>query len=98
MHYLERRPVPEYDGVAQPDADGPPTVVALFLRSLLPIVWNTQAGLLGIDTKIIVSACDMLLAEGVRLLQLELPLATRSIMAGAKTSAVLNSQPPRWAP
>ena len=59
MHYLGRWPVPAYDGVAQPDADGPPAVVALFLRSLLPIVWNTQAGLLGIDPTIIVSARDL---------------------------------------
>lgn len=98
MHNLGRWPVPAYDGVAQPDADGPPAVVALFLCSLLPIVWNTQAGLLGIDPTIIVSARDLVLAEGVRLLQVELPLATRSIMAGAKTSAVLNWEPPRWAP
>ncbi|RZO39171.1 MAG: hypothetical protein EVA87_03040 [Rhodospirillaceae bacterium] len=98
MRYLGSRPAPTYDGVAQPDADGPPAVVALFLRSLLPIVWNTQAGLHGIDPTIIVSARDMVLAEGVRLVQVELPLATRSIMAGAKTSAVLNSEPPRWAP
>ena len=62
MRYLGRRPVPAYDGVAQPDADGPPAVVALLLRSLLPIVWKTQAGLLGIDPAIIESARDMVLA------------------------------------
>ena len=69
-----------------------------YCAAFLPIVWNTQAGLLGIYPAIIESARDVVPAEGVKLLQVELPLATRSIMAGAKTSAVLNSEPPRWAP
>ena len=34
MRYAGRRPVPADDGVAQPDADGPPAVIALLLRSL----------------------------------------------------------------
>ena len=69
-----------------------------YCAAFLPSVWNTQAGLLGIDPAIIESARDIVPAEGVKLLQLELPLATRSIMARANTSAVINSAPPRWAP
>ena len=69
---------------------GPPAVVALFLYSLLPIVRNTQAGLLGIDPAIVESARAMGLADGARLRLVELPLAMRSIMAGIKTSAVIN--------
>lgn len=69
---------------------GPPAVVALFLYSLLPIVRNTQAGLLGIDPAVIESARAMGLADGARLRLIELPLAMRSIMAGIKTSAVIN--------
>jgi len=69
---------------------GPPAVVALFLYSLLPIVRNTQAGLLGIDAAIVESARAMGLADGARLRLVELPLAMRLIMAGIKTSAVIN--------
>ena len=69
-----------------------------YCAAFLPIVWDTQAGLLGIDPAIIESARDMVPAESVKLLQLALPLATRSIMAGAYTSPVINSAPPRWAP
>ena len=69
---------------------GPPAIVALFLYSLLPIVRNTQAGLLGIDSAVIESARAMGLADGARLRLVELPLAMRSIMAGIKTSAVIN--------
>ena len=53
-------------------------------------MWNTQAGLLGIDPAIIESVRTMVLAEGVGLRLVELPLATRSIMAEVKTSVVIN--------
>lgn len=69
---------------------GPPAVVALFLYSLLPIVRNTQAGLLGIDRAVIESARAMGLSDSARMRLVELPLAMRSIMAGIKTSAVIN--------
>ena len=52
----------------------PPAILALFLYSLLPIVRNTYAGLKDIPPPVIESA----------------PLATRAILAGIKTSAVLN--------
>ena len=69
---------------------GPPAIVALFLYSLLPIVRNTQAGLLGIDPAVRDSARAMGLTGAARLRLVELPLAMRSIMAGIKTSAVIN--------
>ncbi len=67
-----------------------PAMVALFLYSLLPIVRNTHAGLVGIDPAMIESAEALGLSGGARLWQIELPLAARSILAGIKTSAVIN--------
>ncbi len=69
---------------------GPPAIVALFLYSLLPIVRNTHAGLRGIDSGIVESAAAIGLEPGASLRIVELPLAMRSIMAGIKTSAVIN--------
>ncbi len=69
---------------------GPPAVAALFLYSLLPIVRNTHAGLQGIAPSITESALALGLPATVRLRRIELPLASRSILAGVKTSAVIN--------
>ena len=69
---------------------GPPAVVALFLYSLLPIIRNTYAGLKDIPSAIIESADALGLPPNARLRIVELPLATRSILAGIKTSAVIN--------
>lgn len=67
-----------------------PTVVALFLYSLLPIVRNTHAGLMDIPVPIRESADVLGLTRGARLRLIELPLAANTILAGIKTSAVLN--------
>ncbi len=69
---------------------GPPAMVALFLYSLLPIVRNTHAGLVGIAPSVRELAEALGLAPGARLRIVELPLAARSILAGIKTSAVIN--------
>jgi len=69
---------------------GPPAVVALFLYSLLPIIRNTYAGLKDIPASIVESAVALGLPPNARLRIVELPLATRSILAGIKTSAVIN--------
>jgi osmoprotectant transport system permease protein len=68
----------------------PPAVVALFLYSLLPIVRNTHAGLAGIDEPLRRSALALGLTESARLWRVELPLAAPVILAGIKTSAVIN--------
>ncbi|HSU68649.1 MAG TPA: glycine betaine ABC transporter substrate-binding protein [Tepidisphaeraceae bacterium] len=67
-----------------------PAVFALFLYSLLPIVRNTHAGLRGIATPIRDSAAALGLPAFARLMRVELPLASPSILAGIQTSAVLN--------
>ncbi|MEJ2387408.1 MAG: ABC transporter permease [Chromatiaceae bacterium] len=69
---------------------GPPAVAALFLYSLLPIVRNTHAGLTGVRAEVRESAEVLGLSANARLRLVELPLAARSILAGIKTSAVLN--------
>jgi osmoprotectant transport system permease protein len=68
----------------------PPAVAALFLYSLLPIVRNTQAGLRGIPASVLESAEALGLPAGARLRLVELPLASPAILAGIKTSAVIN--------
>jgi osmoprotectant transport system permease protein len=67
-----------------------PAIAALFLYSLLPIVRNTHAGLVGIAPELRESAAALGLPARVRLVRIELPLALRSILAGIKTAAVIN--------
>jgi osmoprotectant transport system permease protein len=67
-----------------------PAIVALFLYSLLPIVRNTYAGLHDIPRPLRESAEALGLPPLARLRLIELPLAARAILAGIKTSAVIN--------
>jgi osmoprotectant transport system permease protein len=67
-----------------------PALVALFLYALLPIVRNTHAGLTAIPAPVVESARALGLPVLARLRLVELPLASRSILAGIKTSAVIN--------
>jgi osmoprotectant transport system permease protein len=69
---------------------GPPAVMALFLYSLLPIVRNTFTGIRDIPKSMIESACALGLPPNTRLRLVELPLASSTILAGIKTSAVIN--------
>jgi osmoprotectant transport system permease protein len=67
-----------------------PAIAALFLYSLLPIVRNTYSGLHDIPAPLRESAVALGLPPAARLRLVELPLALRSILAGIKTSAVIN--------
>lgn len=67
-----------------------PAICALFLYSLLPIVRNTFSGLDNIPTSIKESAIVLGLSSFTILRKVELPIASRSILAGIKTSAVIN--------
>jgi osmoprotectant transport system permease protein len=67
----------------------PPVVVALTLYSLLPIVRNTLAGLLGVDPAIVESAQGMGMSRWRRLLRIEVPLAWPVIIAGIRVSTVI---------
>jgi osmoprotectant transport system permease protein len=67
-----------------------PALMALFLYSLLPIVRNTYTGILNIPVSLRESAQALGLPARARLFLIELPLASRTILAGIKTSAVIN--------
>ncbi|HUP95392.1 MAG TPA: glycine betaine ABC transporter substrate-binding protein [Burkholderiales bacterium] len=66
-----------------------PAIVALFLYGLLPIVRNTATGLIELPLSLRESASALGLPESARLRRIELPLASGSILAGIKTSAVI---------
>ena len=65
-------------------------IAALFLYGLLPIVRNTATGLQDIPRALRESAIALGLSSAARLWQIHLPMASRSILAGIKTSAVIN--------
>lgn len=67
-----------------------PAILALFLYSLLPIVRNTYTGLHDIALPLRESAEALGLGPWPRLYLIELPLASRAILAGIKTAAVIN--------
>lgn len=67
-----------------------PAIIALFLYSLLPIVRNTEAGLAEVPRALRDSAKALGLTAWPRLTLIELPLAARTLLAGVKTSAVIN--------
>ncbi len=67
-----------------------PAIVALIAYGLLPVVRNTIAGLEAVDDFVIDSARGMGMTPGQILLQIELPIASRVIMAGIRTSMVIN--------
>jgi len=67
-----------------------PAAVALFIYSLLPIVWNTYTGLRDIPTPLRESAEALGLSSIAKLRHIELPLALPAIMAGIKVAAVIN--------
>jgi len=78
-------PLPLVGGIGQR-----PAIVALFLYSLLPIVRNTYTGLRDIPRSLRESAESLGLSGRAQLWQIELPLASRTILAGIKTAAVIN--------
>jgi len=65
-----------------------PSVLALALYSMLPVLRNTVTGLLGIDPAIKQAAVGVGMTPRQSLMMVELPLAVPVIMAGIRTSAV----------
>ncbi len=67
-----------------------PAYIALALYALLPIVRNTHAALTQISRGMIQAAQSLGMRPGTILHKIELPLAATTILAGIKTSAVIN--------
>jgi osmoprotectant transport system permease protein len=65
-----------------------PSLLALTLYSVLPILRNGVAGITGVDPAIREAADGVGMTGGQKLLQVELPLAAPVIMAGVRTAAV----------
>lgn len=67
-----------------------PALIALFFYALFPIVRNTYTGLSDISNPLRESAIVLGLPLLPRLALVEIPLASRTILAGIKTAAVMN--------
>jgi osmoprotectant transport system permease protein len=65
-----------------------PTVIALFLLAIPPILTNTYVGIEGVDRDTVEAARGMGMTEGQVLAKLELPLAIPLMIAGIRTAAV----------
>jgi osmoprotectant transport system permease protein len=65
-----------------------PTLIALFLLALPPIITNTYVGVRDVDRDAVEAARGMGMTERDVLLSIELPLAAPLIVAGIRTSAV----------
>lgn len=66
-----------------------PTVVALVMYALLPIVRNTITGLRGVDPAITESALGMGLSRWQRLRRIELPMAWPVVITGVRVSTLI---------
>lgn len=67
-----------------------PSVFALWLYALLPIVRNTYTGITEVDPAVIEAARGMGMTDRQILFRIELPLALSIIFAGIRTSVVIN--------
>ena len=67
-----------------------PTVVALFLYGLLPVVRNTIAGLGAVPRDVLDAAYGMGMSRMQALVRVEIPLAARVILAGVRISVIIN--------
>lgn len=76
-------PVPFIGGIGKHTA-----IVALVLYALLPILRNTLAGILGVDSAVRESAVAMGMNSRQLLWEVELPLAARTILAGLRIATV----------
>lgn len=67
-----------------------PAIAALFLYGLLPIVRNTYTGITSVPAELKEAGRGMGMTSRELLLQLELPLATKTITAGVRTALVIS--------
>ena len=76
-------PLPVLGGIGKHTA-----IVALVLYALLPILRNTLTGILNVDPTVRESAIAMGMTGRQLLWEVELPLATRTILAGLRIATV----------
>lgn len=67
-----------------------PTIIALFLYGLLPVVRNTIAGLRAVPPDALDAAYGMGMSRTRALIRVELPLAASVILAGVRISVIIN--------
>jgi osmoprotectant transport system permease protein len=67
-----------------------PTIAALFLYSVLPILRNTLAGITSVPADVTDAARGMGMTPPQSLARVELPLALPVILAGVRTSVIVN--------
>ena len=76
-------PIPLIGGIGRRTA-----ILALVLYALLPVLRNTLAGILGVDQAVRESAVAMGMTGRQILWEVELPLASRTILAGIRVATV----------
>ena len=67
-----------------------PAIVALFLYGLFPVVSSTVAGLENVPAATVDAARGVGMSRGQVLRRIELPLSAAVIMAGVRTSVIIN--------
>lgn len=67
-----------------------PAIIALFIYSLVPIVFNTASGLISVSDGVKESARGMGMTNLQILFKIELPLSLQTIWAGMRSSATIN--------
>jgi osmoprotectant transport system permease protein len=65
-------------------------IAALFLYALLPILRNTVTGIRDVDPELVDAARALGLTPRQILLRIQMPLATRTVMAGLRTATVIS--------
>src|ERR1700694_2315879 len=76
-------PIPLIGGIGKRTA-----ILALVLYALLPVLRNTLTGILGVDPAVRESAVAMGMTPRQILWEVELPLASRTILAGIRVATV----------
>jgi osmoprotectant transport system permease protein len=72
------------------DRAGRLAILALALYSLLPLIRNTYAGIMGVDRAVVEAARGMGLTDLQLLFKVELPLAASVILAGVRVAVVIS--------
>lgn len=67
-----------------------PVTIALFLYGLLPVVRNTITGIRGVSANVVEAAHGMGMTDWQTLMNVEFPLAAPVILAGVRTSIIIN--------